>query len=196
MFENLITEKFLGDLARTLKAKFTTEQKQVVTLLAREADQIGITDQNQFAYILGTCWHECRFRSIPEIRAKPGTRVWKWQNVYWPSGFYGRGLSQLTWRRNYRKFSPVVGIDLVKNPDAVLNPEIGAKILVFGMFNGSFTALGLYSNNGLKKYFPPGSTPDWIKARGIINGTFQADIVAAGAIKILSVIVANRTDLT
>lgn len=186
MFQKIVNEKFLGDLARTLKTKLDVKQKIAVFLLAKEADENGVVDRNQFAYILGTCWHECRFRSIPEIRAKPGTQVWRWQNAYWPSGYYGRGFSQLTWKGNYRKFSKIVGVDLVNFPDKVLEPEIGAKILVVGMVRG------LFSGVGLSRYFPEGKTPDWTNARRIVNGTFQADKVAAGAVKILSVIVANE----
>lgn len=187
MFEKIVTERFLADLARALKGTLNKDQGTAVRLLALEADLAGITDRNKFAYILATCWHECRFKSIPEIRAKPGTQVWKWQNVYWPSGYYGRGFSQLTWRRNYRKFSKIVGVDLVRYPDQALKPEIGAKILVVGMNQG------LFSGVGLSNYFPekPG-VPDWIKARRIVNGNFQAEIVAAHAIKILSVIVSHN----
>jgi len=190
MFAQLSTDDFFQRLRATLRSPLSTAQRRTVSLLLSEADNHGVTDKNQMAYILATCWHECRFKSIREIRAKPDTQIWRWQNRYWPSGYYGRGFSQLTWLKNYRKFSAVAGVDLVSNPDAALQPEIGAKILVYGMVNGTFVAGGMSSATRLSKFFPPDGLPDWMGARKIVNGTFQADKVASSAIKILSVIVA------
>ena len=191
MFANLNTNEFFDRLRIALRESLTPTQMRSVALLLTEADNHGVTDVNQMAYILATCWHECRFKSMREIRSKKtGSQVWKFQNKYWPSGYYGRGFSQLTWLKNYRKFSQIVGVDLVSNPDAALIPEIGAKILVFGMVNGTFVAHGLKSNTRLAKFFPGGGDPDWMGARTIVNGTFQADKVASVAVKILSVIVA------
>lgn len=182
---------WLARLARTLEMKLTASQGNAVRLLAAECDSQGITDARQVSYVLATCYHECRFKSIPEIRAKKGTNIWKMQNRYWYTGFFGRGFSQLTWLKNYRKFSPVVGVDLVKNPDAALIPEVGAKILVFGMLHGTFVANGLESGIRLSKYFPPGGTPLWMGARRIVNGNFQAVLVAEAAKKILPMLTEN-----
>lgn len=192
MFESLNTAAFFERLRIALREPITPTQMRSVYLLLKEADTNGITDRNQMAYVLATCWHECRFKSIKEIRAKPGTKIWRLQNAYWITGYYGRGFSQLTWLKNYRKFSQMTGVDLVRDPDSALLPEIGAKILVYGMVNGSFTGAGLLSSNKLAKYFKPGAPPDWMSARKIVNGTFQADKVASAAVKILSVIVASE----
>lgn len=170
---------WLASLARTLNMTLTRAQGDAVRLLAAESDAYSIKDPRQVAYILATCYHECRFKSIREIRAPRGSAVWKMQNRYWASGYYGRGFSQLTWEKNYKKFSPIVGIDLVDNPDFALRPNVGAKILVVGM------KLGLFSGVGLDRYFPPGGGSFWLAARRIVNGTFQADRVAAAAKKIL-----------
>ena len=186
MFENLITDTFLLRLSRNLNTTFSEPQKKAVRLLAMEADAAGVTDINQFAYILGTCWHECTFKSIKEIRAKEGTNLWRIQNRYWLSGYYGRGYSQLTWRNNYKKFSPIVGLDLRLFPDAALKPEIGAKILVRGMVGG------LFSGVSLSKYFPAGGDADWIRARRIVNGNDRAEMVATKAKKILAVLLAAQ----
>jgi predicted chitinase len=122
-------------------------------------------------------YHECRFRSIKEIKAKEGTAVWEMQKKYWHTGYYGRGFSQLTWQRNYAKFSPIVGRDLVASPDDALIPDVGAKIIVHGMVTGMFTG------KALKGYFTDTKT-DWLNARRIVNGTFMADKVADAAKKI------------
>lgn len=196
MFVKLNTTAFFDRLRITLREPISPIQMRAVYLLFLEADAMGVTDKNQMAYILATCWHECRFKSIREIRAKVGSKVWRMQNAYWNTGYMGRGYSQLTWLKNYRKFSPVVVGDLVKRPDLALIPEAGARILVYGMVNGSFVANGLTSKTRLSKFFPPGKTPDWIGARAMVNGTFQADKVASAAVKILSVIVAFDSPVT
>ena len=179
-----VNDAWLASLAATLKMKLTKAQGNAVRLIVSECEKQGVTDLRQIAYVLGTVYHESRFRSIEEIRAQMGTSVYKMQQKYWPSGFYGRGFSQLTWRKNYQKFSPIVGLDLVKKPDLVLRPEIGAKILVYGMKHGTFVAAGLQSMTNLDKYFNAEKT-DWFNARRIVNGVFRAEMVAEAAKKIL-----------
>jgi predicted chitinase len=44
--------------------------------------------------------------------------------------YRGRGLIQLTGKDNYAKFSQLVGVDLVKNPDLANDPDIAQKIAV------------------------------------------------------------------
>ena len=180
-----VNEQWLASLAAALKTRLTREQGNNIRIIAAECERQSVTDKRQLAYIIATVYHECRFKSIKEIKARPGTVIWdKYQVNYWHTGFYGRGFCQLTWEKNYRKFSAVIGEDLVANPDKVLEPEIGAQVLVFGMLNGSFTALNLYSKNRLASYFSDKKT-DWMGARQIVNGTFQAEKVKAVAIKIL-----------
>ena len=183
-FESLITENFLAALAATLKIRLTRAQGEAVRLIANQLDKYAVTDEAAAAYVLATAYHECRFKAIAEIRAKPGTDIWRMQNRYWYTGFYGRGFVQLTWRKNYLKFSKILGLDLVKNPDLVLLPAVGATILVLGMRDG------LFSGVGLSKYFKPG-TADYIGARAIVNGTFHADKVAAAAQKIHALLIEN-----
>jgi len=183
-FSELITDGFLTKLGRVTNVRFFEEQTICVKLVAEECDKIneeieGAINKQEFAYILATLKHECGFRSIKEYKAPEGTKVWDMQKRYWFTGFYGRGYSQLTWEKNYAKFSPIVGIDLVKNPNEVLKPKIGAKILVFGMYKG------LFSGKKLRDYFSDAGNPRWNSARRIVNGTFQAQKVTDVAIKIL-----------
>lgn len=184
-----IDDNWLAKLAATLEMKLTKAQGDAVRLIVLECERQMVTDPRQIAYILGTVHHECRYKSIKEIRANPNgdamqRKVYKMQNAYWNTGYYGRGFSQLTWAKNYRKFSPVIGVDLVKNPDLALKPEIGAKILVFGMSHGTFVSNGLESNTRLSTYFNNDRT-DWFNARRIVNGVFRAEMVAEAAKKIL-----------
>jgi peptidoglycan L-alanyl-D-glutamate endopeptidase CwlK len=43
--------------------------------------------------------------------------------------FKGRGFIQLTGRANYKQFGPVVGVDLISNPELANKPEIAAALL-------------------------------------------------------------------
>lgn len=136
------------------------------------------------AYGLATAWHEARFRSVHE---KGGvTYLSKYEgradlgNTQKGDGvkFAGRGPTQLTGRRNYTKAGEYLGVDLVNNPDLALDPEIGAKILIWGMETGAFTGKSLstyVSDNG--------SVSEWINARRIINGTDKAQLIAGYAEK-------------
>jgi len=42
--------------------------------------------------------------------------------------YRGRGYNQLTSKGNYKKYSEILGLDLVKNPDLVNDPKIAAKV--------------------------------------------------------------------
>lgn len=42
--------------------------------------------------------------------------------------FRGRGFIQITGRANYKKFGDMIGVDLVKNPDKALEPEIADRL--------------------------------------------------------------------
>lgn len=191
MYAEKITDQLLANICKALKTTMTKEQGNAVRLIAQECDFYEIKDARMVAYILGTVYNECRFKSIAEIRAKKGSTVWKLQERYWGTGFYGRGFAQITHRKNYQKFSAIVGRDLVKNPNDALIPEVGAKIIVYGMFIGLFTGVGL------KKYFTP-TKEDWMGARTIVNGKlpgekygFMAAECAAAAIKIFGVMIKN-----
>ncbi len=85
--------------------------------------------------------------------------------------YRGRGFVQITGRANYAKFSTILEIDLVGNPDLALSDDAAAKIIVIGMRDGVFTG------HKLSNYFEPGSS-DWIGARYIVNGQDKAQKIA------------------
>jgi len=68
------------------------------------------------------------FTPRTEKRAREGSEAFKLQQRYWPSGFFGRGYIQLTWRNNYLAAGNAIGVDLVGRPDLALEPEVAAKI--------------------------------------------------------------------
>lgn len=156
-------EKAFGRLDQT--------QKDSIAQIIRAFDRYGDKDKNKLVYILATARHESNFRPIRERRAKPSqTEVYQDQNAYWYTGYYGRGFVQLTWKRNYAKMSKFLGIDLVGHPDLALNPKYAARILVYGMIQGSFTrkALGDYIN---------AQEQDYYYARRSVNGTDRAALI-------------------
>lgn len=138
--------------------------------------QYGDQIDRHFCYILATVWHECRFRPGPERRAHPirQPRLWRLQERYWPSGYYGRGYVQLTWRKNYERFSKILNEDLVSDPDLVNLPHIGAAVTVIGMTEGYFTGHNL-------SYHLDEIPPDWVNARRVVNGLDKAKEIAATA---------------
>lgn len=162
-------EKFIRDFKawflKEFKTPFSNPRSDNLDkiLFFIEADSEW-TDIRHVAYFLSTIGHETgwRFEPVREGHAKPGTSVYKIQERYWPSGYYGRGLIQLTWEKNYRKFQNLLGIPLVKNPDLALVPSTSYIIASKGMRNGLFTGKDLddYINN---------SKTDYLNARQIVN---------------------------
>lgn len=85
--------------------------------------------------------------------------------------FYGRGHVQLTWEDNYRDSSADAGVDLVKNPDAMLDPVISARVLWKGLLDGRWNGRKL----GLRAYLDNG---DIIQARRTVNVLDKAEVIA------------------
>lgn len=185
MFQNRITDGFLLSLANKFNTSLKKDQGDCIRLICKYADFYNVTDVRMVAYMLATAYHECRFQAIKEFRAKPGTKTYELQNRYWGTGYYGRGYVQLTWEKNYQKFSDLLKQDFVGNPDLVLIPENAAHILVYGMVGGSFTG------KKLSDYFKPGKLADWIGARKIVNGTDQALRISDAAQKIYTLLVVD-----
>lgn len=150
----------------------------------------GDGDGSKLAYILATAWHESWLRPIKEFRANAGTTLYTLQNNYWNTGYYGRGFVQLTWKENYQKMSNFLNLDLVSNPDLVLQPDIAAKIIVYGMINGSFTRRST-SQGGqpykLSDFINPNlPSNDFYNARRIVNGLDRAQLINDYAINIVN----------
>jgi len=57
--------------------------------------------------------------------------------------YYGRGLVQITWYANYKKFAAILGIPLDKNPDLALEWDHALAIAFIGMRDGVFTKFSL-----------------------------------------------------
>lgn len=83
--------------------------------------------------------------------------------------YRGRGYVQITGKTNYRRFSKLLMIDLIANPDLALDYDIGSKILLTGMLNGLFTGKQLSDYITVK-------SKDYINARRVVN----ADVSRVG----------------
>ena len=132
----------------------------------------------QTAYILATIHHETgvrrngelqTFQPIKELRERSDSPRRANQDRYWLTGFYGRGLVQITWEKNYRKFG------IANDPDKALEPETAYEIASRGMREGLFTGKKLSD-------FINGKA-DYRNARKVINGLDRADEIAAKARK-------------
>lgn len=119
------------------------------------------------AYTLATAYHETN-RTFGPIREYGRGKGYK----YPP--YYGRGLVQLTWKDNYAKMSKVVGKDLIKEPDLVLDLNVAVPIIFIGMERGLFT--GKAWADYLMK-----NKKDYVGARRIINGVDRAKLIAGYA---------------
>lgn len=143
--------------------------------------RFGSHDPRWCAYSLATDYHETAATMQPIAEYGRG----KGKSYGEPSGpygqrYYGRGLVQLTWARNYTfatgrlRALGVIGAadDLARNPELALREDIAVAIMIYGMMEGWFTG------RKLPDYFR-GARSDWVDARTIINGHDRARLVAS-----------------
>ena len=81
---------------------------------------------------------------------------------------------QITWYENYQKFSNIIGIDLLNNPEEAMRMSTSIHIMFTGMTDGLFTGVNL------SRYFND-IREDYVNARKIINGTDCAEKIAVYA---------------
>jgi putative chitinase len=153
------------------------------------------------AYALATAYHETAHTMLP-IKERGGTAYYT--RMYDINGnrpakaaelgnmspgdgakFAGRGYVQLTGKFNYAKATAKLkalglNVDLVRNPDQAMEPQIAALILVYGMIEGWFTTRKLPDDlpaSGLA------TTLQFKRSRDIINGSDMDDEIAAYAVE-------------
>jgi peptidoglycan hydrolase-like protein with peptidoglycan-binding domain len=150
------------------------DKQAAIQAIIQESKRHGITAPSQIAYILATVEHEsaASFQPVREayFLGEPKAENHRKTLRYYP--FYGRGYVQLTWDYNYRNYSTLLGLDLINQPDLVMQPDVALFILVDGMKRGVFTGVGLehYINN---------TATDFNNARRIINGMDRASDIAS-----------------
>lgn len=151
-------------------------------------NSINATNPNYIAYMLATSYLETAYtmRAIKEYGSDAyfskygrGTLAKRLGNRNVADGikYAGRGHVMITGRDNYQKFSNILNIDLINNPDLALQPSVSAKILVIGSVRGIFTT------RKLSDYIKHGFRQEFIRARAVINGSDRADDIAGYALK-------------
>ncbi len=110
------------------------------TCVGNELVAIGCNSQNSLIAAIATIGVETgSFRPVKERGGMAYLRKLYWENerVRTELGnvlpadawnYRGRGLVQITGRKNYTNYGRAIGIDLVGNPDLALDPAIGSKI--------------------------------------------------------------------
>lgn len=132
----------------------------------------------ELAYVFATAYFQSAGTFYPSVCEYGRGKRKKYGNPDSSTGhiYFGRGLSQLTSKDNYEKFSKILKIDLVNNPDTALEIKYSVKILMIGMRDGIFTG------HKLSDYFNENCSL-WVGAREIINGKNKANLIAQYAIK-------------
>lgn len=164
--------QFIDNVERVFKKKLSPKQVDGFVIISREMQAQGVVDNHQKSYVFATAWHETNVarQGGPMVPIKEEGNWFYFSTKKYPP-YIGRGYVQITWRENYAKFSKILGVDLVNNMDLALDPEISAKILVYGMKHGSFTG------KKLSDYFNS-NFADPYGARRIINGSDRKELIA------------------
>lgn len=164
-----VLQQKLDNIANGKLHDFSTVEGTIKAIKQEcNAQQIGM--KTQIAYVLATVEWETAKTFKPVREAFWLNEDWRRENlIYYP--FYGRGLVQLTWEKNYEKYSEILGVDLVKNPDTALDENISLFILIHGFKMGTFTG------RKITDYINDFRT-DFVEARRCINGTDHANDIA------------------
>jgi len=111
---------------------------EVLAAINATLPETGIASLRGVAAYLAQLGHESgSFRYLVEhasgLAYEPNTRVGvKLGNPQEGDGprYKGRGYLQLTGRANYRYYGQKLGLDLERNPDLALRPDVAARVLV------------------------------------------------------------------
>jgi predicted chitinase len=159
----------LDDIGDRKIHDFSTKEGTIAAI-KWECKAQGIGLNTQIAYVLATVKWETAQTFKPVKEAFWLSEDWRRKKLrYFP--YYGRGYVQLTWKNNYEKYSKILGIDLVNNPDEALKENIALFILVHGFKIGTFTG------RKITDYIDSSKT-DFVNARRCINGKDHAHDIA------------------
>lgn len=164
--------------------------KAIIDAWARYGDG----NLQRLSYVLGTPKVETggTYEAITENGAKsyfdkyePGTSIGKrLGNTVKGDGwrYRGRGLVQITGRRNYALVGREFGLDLLANPDLALDLELAARILVVGTLKGWFTGKGLSDYIDDVDEADDLDLAEFKQARRTVNGQDKAAVIAGHAL--------------
>ncbi len=190
---------FFSTIRQTLfGGRLTATQVRGIEGIIAGFEAVGDGDKDTLAYSLATPFLETGAKMIPvregfaltdkgaraavqrlALKRGPQSAVARYALPVGPymHVYYGRGHVQLTWMENYAASSDDAGVDLVKNPDAMLDPVISARVLVRGLIDGRWNGRG----HGLGYYEGPDDFLDQAEAteaRRTVNVQDKAKLVA------------------
>lgn len=123
----------------------------------------------ELAYVLATAEWETGHSLQPVEEGFPLTgdalRAYQRKLRYWP--WYGRGLVQITWERNYKAFG-------IEKAEDALKWDVALRCLFEGCIKGMFTGKKLADYITAKRQ-------DYVNARRIVNGLDKAEHIAKNA---------------
>ena len=199
---------FFSEVRRTLfNGVLVQGQVDGINAILDEWEHHRLTDPRWLAYMLATPYHEVD-RTMQPIREYGGTAYFRQMydiegsrpavarmlgNLHPGDGalFAGRGLVQLTGRRNYARMTTLVtrprfGIDLERDPDKALRLDVAVAVMFEGMLR-SESGFGDFTGVALEDFFSA-RQDDPIHARTIINGLDRAELIAGYHAKFLKAI--------
>lgn len=169
---------FFDEVRESLfRGRMAQHQVDGINTILDEWNDAGFNNRQWLAYILATAFHETAFTMKPLAEYGRGRgKKYGEKDPQTGHAYYGRGFVQLTWRENYERASRHLGVDFVRNPDGVMQPDFAAYILIHGMAEGWFTGKELadYINERQRDYW---------NARRIVNGTDRAGAIADYALR-------------
>lgn len=196
--EMVLNRKVLFDHLRAVWGKLVQEQ---VDGIERNLDYWELNHPGSnlawIAYSLATQWHETARTMSPICEHGGKSYFFK---MYDPHGtrphvakdlgnthagdgamFCGRGDVMLTGRSNYTRQGKKHGLDLVANPELMLNPDVSIKVLIEGMLDGDFSRVkrgGSWYAASFDAFTADDGTFNAVDARRMINLTDKAHLIA------------------
>ena len=191
-------ELFFSTIKSSLFKRLSQSQVDGINGIFSAFDAVGDNDKDTLSYALATAYHETGKRMVPvregfattdegarkavnklARQRGPKSAVARYAQPAGPYGhvYYGRGHVQLTWLENYKNSSADAGVDLVKDPDKMLDPVISAKVLVKGLMDGRWSGKrkGLSYYEGGDDFLDNKEAAD---ARATVNGSDKATLIA------------------
>lgn len=120
-----------GQIAKALRLPLRSVQENWPGLKRALADA-GLTDRGSALAILAISARESGLRPLLERASGEAYEGRKGLGNTEPGDgprYKGRGYIQLTGRSNYTRYSRILGVDLVNNPDLAMRPDIAARIV-------------------------------------------------------------------
>ena len=177
-----------------IRSKFGSLSQEAVdniNLIVETCEKYNLS-YRQTSYVLATvAWETARtFKPIEEYGKGKGRKYGTWYTnskgvkygiagsggdtyLYsdYPHLYYGRGHTQNTWLDNYEYIKQRTGVDVVNNPNLLLDSKLSAEVTVLAMKEGWYTGKKLsdYINDKKK---------DLLEARRIVNGNDKAKEIA------------------